>query len=79
MCLSQASFDAERRTLVAASDAGLPVKSGQPTTFRVCNIPPGVSSVEIDGKPSGDWRAVDGEIEISTTVGEHGFVIRFER
>lgn len=79
MCLSQARFDTERRTLVAASDAGLPANSGQPTTFRVCNVPPGACSVEIDGTPSSDWCAVDGEMEISTTVGEHSFVIRFER
>ena len=79
MCLSQASFDTERRTLVAASDAGLPAKAGQPTTIRVGNVPPGACSVEVDGEPSSDWRAADGEMEISTTVGEHRFVIRFER
>ena len=79
MCLSQASFDTERRTLVAASDAGLPANAGQSTTFRVGNVPPGACSVEIDGKQSSDWRAMDGEMEISTTVGQHSFVIRFER
>ena len=58
MCLSQASFDTERRTLVAASDAGVPANAGQSTTFRVGNVPPGACSMEIDGKQSSDWRAI---------------------
>ena len=79
MCLNQASFDTGRRTLVAAGDAGLPANAGQSTTFRVGNVPPGACSVEIDGRQSSDWRVVDGEMEISTTVGQHSLVIRFER
>jgi hypothetical protein len=29
-----------------------------------------------DGLLSEDWRAVEGDIEVSTTVGEHTFLVR---
>ncbi len=76
VCLSQATYDAERRLLVVATDAGVPDARGKPTTFRVTNVNPDRCSVIIDGATSDAWRAVDGDIEIETTVGEHTFLIR---
>ncbi|MSP67093.1 MAG: hypothetical protein EXQ96_03140 [Alphaproteobacteria bacterium] len=75
LCLSQASYDPARRTLVVATDAGAPGKAGAPTSFRIANINPRDLQVTIDGRPSDAWRIVDGEVEIATTVGEHTFLI----
>ncbi len=75
VCLSQASYDAERRLLVISTDAGLPGSSGQPTSFRVRQIDPKQCQVTIDGQRSEDWHVVDGEVEITTTVGPHTFLI----
>ena len=76
MCLSQAIYDEVRRTLVVATDAGVPAARGKPTTFRVTNVNPPACTVIADGEKSDDWREVDGDIEISTTVGEHTFLVR---
>lgn len=76
VCLSQAIYDVERRILVVATDAGVPGAAGEPTTFRVSNVVPDACVVEADGVRSNDWRAVGDELEISTTVGKHAFVIR---
>jgi hypothetical protein len=76
VCLSQATYDAERRLLVIATDAGVPAARGKPTTFRVTNIDPGSCSVVVDGQASDDWRAVDGDLEVATDVGPHTFLIR---
>lgn len=76
VCLSQAVYDVDRRCLIIASDKGAPGASGQPTTFCVTNVDPGRCTVVADGATSDDWRPVDGDIEISTTVGEHTFVVR---
>ena len=46
------------------------------TTFRVTNVEPQACTVIADGERSDDWREVDGDIEISTTVGEHTFIFR---
>jgi len=71
VCLSQAWFDATFRCLVIATDAGLPRAAGQATSFRVTNVDPSSCRVEVDGQPSTDWRIVDGDLEITTTVAEH--------
>jgi hypothetical protein len=76
VCLSQAVYDVERRLLVVATDAGAPGATGASTTFRVSNVSPQTCAVEVDGVRSNAWRIVDGDIEISTTVGKHSFVIR---
>ncbi len=76
VCLSQAVYDSERRILAIATDAGAPGSVGEKTTFRIANVRPDGCDIEIDGTRSDDWQAVDGEIEISTTVGKHAFVIR---
>ncbi len=76
VCLSQAIYDEVRRTLIVATDAGVPSARGKPTTFRVTNIEPKACTVIVDGQKSDDWREVDGDIEIATTVGEHTFLIR---
>jgi len=76
VCLSQAIYDAERRLLVVTTDAGAPKAAGEPTTFRITNVDPDRCTIVADGVASDDWRAVEGDIEVSTTVGEHTFVVR---
>ena len=76
VCLSQAVYDVDRRHLIVATDKGVPGALGQPTTFRITNVKPDNCTVVADGAMSDDWRAVEGDIEVSTTVGEHTFVIR---
>ena len=75
-CLSQAVYDVDRRQLIIASDGGIPAAAGQPTTFRVTNVDPDYCTVLADDEVSKDWRTVDGDIEISTTVGEHTFIVQ---
>lgn len=75
VCLSQAYYDADKKCLVVAMDKGLPAASGQPTSFRVTNVNPNVCRVKIDGEVSENWRIVDGDLEITATVGEHTFLI----
>ena len=77
-CLSQATYDAERRLLVVATDAGAPNAAGEPTTFRITNVNPDRCTIETDGMALDHWRAVEGDIEVSTTVGEHTFVVRMD-
>ena len=76
VCLSQAIYDEVRRTLVVATDVGVPAARGKPTTFKVTNIDPQSCTVIVDGEKSNDRREVDGDIEISTTVGAHTFLLR---
>ena len=76
VCPSQAVYDTERRILAIATDSGVPGAAGEPTTFRIANVRSDDCVIEIDGARSDDWRAVDGEIEVSTTVGKHAFVVR---
>jgi len=76
VCLSQAVYDVDRRCLIVATDKGAPGASGEPTSFRIANVHPGNCTVVADGVVSDHWRAVDGDIEVSTTVGEHTFVVR---
>ena len=76
VCLSQAIYDEVRRTLIVATDAGVPAARGKPTTFRVTNIDPDACRVFIDGEKSDDWKEVEGDIEVSTTVGAHTFLIK---
>lgn len=79
VCLSQAWYDSERRCLIVATDAGVPGAKGQPTSFRVHQLDPQRCTVMIDGQPSDGWRVVDGELEITTTVGSHTFMITQHR
>ena len=74
MCLSQAWYDAGRRTLIVSTDAGLPRAAGSATSFRVRNIGRGVR-VLVDGRPWEQYAFVDGELEITTTIAEHTFLI----
>jgi hypothetical protein len=76
VCLSQANYDVDRCCLIIATDKGLPAAAGTPTTFRVTNVDPDRCTVVADGVVSDQWRIVDGDIEVSTTVGEHTFVVR---
>ena len=41
----------------------------------VTNVEPASCTVVADGERSGAWREVDGDLEVSTTVGEHTFLI----
>ena len=74
VCLSQAWYDTGRRTLIVSTDAGLPTVADGDTSFRVQNIGRDVR-VLIDDRPSEEWAIVDGELEITTTVGEHTILI----
>ena len=74
VCLSQAWYDAGRRTLIVSTDAGLPVAAGSATSFRVRNIGRDVR-VLIDGRPSEQHAIADGELEVTTTVAEHSILI----
>ena len=76
VCLSQAAYDVERRLLAVATDAGAPGAAGEPTAFRITNVDPDRCTLVADGAVSDGWRAVEGDMEISTTVGEHTFVVR---
>ena len=76
VCLSQATYDIDHRLLAVATDAGAPGTAGEPTTFRVTNVAPQSCIVEVDGVVSRDWHIVEGDLEISTTVGTHTFIIR---
>ena len=75
VCLSQAYYDVDRRSLIVATDAGVQAAAGKSTSFRVTNIDPGRCTVIADGEEFDNWRAVDGDLEITTTVGEHTFRI----
>ena len=75
VCLSQAWYNPERRTLVVSTDSGIPDAAGQPTSFRVSNVDSQRCRVIADGEPYESWRVVDGALEIDTTVGEHTFII----
>ncbi len=75
VCLSQAYYDVDRRSLFVSTDAGVPAAAGTSTSFRVTNIDPERCTVTADGEISDDWRAVEGDLEITTTVGEHTFRI----
>ena len=79
VCLSQACYDATHGRLMIATDAGLPCAAGKPTSFRVANIDRASCRVEMDGRPSTDWRFVEGDLEIATTVAEHLIQVTHER
>ncbi len=66
----------DQANMAVATDAGAPDVAGEPTTFRVTNVAPEQCVIEIDGVRSNDWRVVEGDLEISTTIDEHTFVIR---
>ena len=52
-------------------------KVGGNTTFKVTNLAGAERKVLQDGAPFGGWKAIgDGEIELTTTVDRHTFVIR---
>jgi hypothetical protein len=76
VCLSTAIFDPERQALVLETDHGVPGAKGESTSFRVTNVVPQACTLEIDGEVSESWRVVDGDIEISTTVGRHRLLVR---
>ena len=75
VCLSQATYDSERRLLAVTMDSGAPTAAGEPTSFRITNVRAEDCDVEIDGARSDAWRTVDGDLEISTSVANHTFII----
>ena len=75
ICLSQAWYDVERRRLVVSTDSGIPASVGEPTAFRVSGVDAQRCNVITDGELSHNWRVVDDEIEINSSVGEHTFII----
>lgn len=79
VCLSQAWYDVSRQRLVIATDSGLPSAVGRPTTFRVTNMDTEFCQVTIDGQLSEAWRVVDGDLELTTTVGPHTILVTHGR
>lgn len=75
VCLSQAWYDGPRRRLIVTTDAGAPGAEGKPTIFRIGNVNVQSCNVSTDGESESNWRIVNGELEITTTVGQHTFVI----
>jgi hypothetical protein len=52
-------------------------KVGSNTTFKVTNLTGTERKVSQDGVPFGGWKAIgEGEIQVTTTVDRHAFVIR---
>ena len=76
VCPSQVWYDAGRRTPIVSTDVGLPRAASSATSFRVQNIGRDVR-VLIDDRPSEQWAIVDGELEITTTIGEHTILISY--
>ena len=60
---------------MVSTDTGIPRAVGQATSFRVRDVDAQRCSVVTDGQLSRNWRVVDAELEINTTVGEHTFLI----
>lgn len=75
VCLSQAWYDADRRTLMVSTDAGLPSAAGNKTSFKVRHVNVNNVTVMMDDHLSDQWSIVDGELEIPTTVGKHTIII----
>ena len=79
LAVKQAYFDVDRGLLAIATDAGLPAAAGEPTSFRIDQLPLGKIAVDVDGQCSNDWRIVNGQVEVPTTIGSHTFVVRVEQ
>ena len=75
ICLTQAIYDPDQSTLIIATDQGLPSVSGQPTSFRITNVNSQAFSLKVDGELSEQWEVVNDDIEVSSTIGEHTFLI----
>jgi hypothetical protein len=75
--VAQACYDEGLAALMVAISPGEDTKVGSNTTFKVTNLPGAERKVLQDGAPFGGWKAIgDGEIEVTTTVDRHTFVIR---
>jgi hypothetical protein len=69
--LSEAHYDAGKRTLFLHLHAGEPSAIGRPTRFRVQNLQrPGNCRVVTDGVANDKVQARDGELEIEATINE---------
>jgi len=75
--LTQAWWDGERRRLVLTSTGRAEADTRKPTTFRVTNLgdPSGWTVEAEDGGPV-ESSAVDGDLEVRTTIGTHRLVVR---
>ena len=75
VCLSQAIYDIDRRSLIVSTDAGLPPMPVRPLHSECPMSNLKVAEYLWTASSRTDWRALDGEIEITTTVGQHTFII----
>jgi hypothetical protein len=76
MGLSQAYYDRERRKLVLQTYANDQAGIGSPTSFRIQNLAePGRCTILADNAPYNSWRVQEGELVVTTTIGERSFHI----
>jgi hypothetical protein len=77
----QAANDAADGVLTVQTYAASRAASGESTRWRVTNLPDAHdAAVELDGRPFGDWRALDDHsIELSCRIAEQTFRIRTGR
>jgi hypothetical protein len=75
--VGQAYYDEGLGALMLAILPGDDKKAGSKTTFKVTNLTGTERKVSQDGAPFAEWKALgDGEIEVTTTVDRHAFMIR---
>jgi len=75
--VAQAYYDESLRALMLALLPGDEKKTGGKTTFKVTNLEGKERKVLQDSAPFKEWKAIgEGEIEVTTTVDRHTFVIR---
>ncbi|MFQ5520122.1 MAG: hypothetical protein ACE5FK_01890 [Candidatus Methylomirabilia bacterium] len=77
MGVCQAFYDSTEHILVVSAYPLDQNALGEATTFKVKNLDEAHRySVAADGQAHGKWRVSDGEMEITTTVGYHTYLIR---
>jgi hypothetical protein len=76
--ISQAANGASDGVLTVGTIAATRAAAGEATRWRVANLPDAHAvSVELDGKPFGDWRPLDQRtIEVSCRIADQTFRVR---
>lgn len=77
LTVRQAFYDEAKGVLAVGITPGHDAApTGSSTTIRVCKLTGSSPTVQQDGEPCSSWKNVGpGEIEITTTVGDHSFLI----
>lgn len=78
--VSRAQYDDATRVLAVTTDVGDESAAGQPTGFRIENVPhPQRARIVCDGSEFSNWWTLPtGELQIVTDVGVHAFEIKTE-